>query len=95
MYGPLVLAAQLGNEGLTPELIYGNNAPVPDRLRPPMPEVHATADGISTWIKPAAEKGLVFETIGQRKTVSAIPLYRLFKERYSVYWKVNSQIEPG
>jgi DUF1680 family protein len=37
LYGPLVLAGDLGNEGLTDELTYGTNAPAMYRPRPAAP----------------------------------------------------------
>lgn len=89
MYGPLVLAAQLGTQGLSHDMIYGDSGPHTDRLKPSMPEVTTTQDAASSWIQRADGKDLKFETVQQKENISAIPLYQLFNERYSVYWKVN------
>lgn len=89
MYGPLVLAAQLGDQGLSHDVIYGTSGPTPDRLKPAIPEVNAGSEQIESWLEPVQSERLAFETTGQQETVKAIPLYRLIKERYSVYWKVN------
>jgi hypothetical protein len=42
------------------------------------------------WLKPVADELLTFQTVGQKKQISLIPLYKLFGERYAVYWKTAS-----
>ena len=42
------------------------------------------------WLKPVAGQPLTFQTVGQEKQISLIPLYKLFGERYAVYWKTAS-----
>lgn len=91
MYGPLVLAAQLGTQGLSHEMIYGDSGPHTDRLKPPIPEVNTAEDRASAWIQRVDANNLKFQTIQQTENISAIPLYKLFNERYSVYWKVNTK----
>jgi hypothetical protein len=34
---------------------------------------------------------LAFKTAGQSTGVDLVPLYKLFDERYTVYWKVNQK----
>jgi hypothetical protein len=95
LYGPLVLAGDLGSEGLTDELTYGTNAPAmrarPGRTAAPPIEVpafqSASADPAS-WIKPGAAP-LTFHTVGQKKDVTLVPINSLFDKRYSVYWTVG------
>jgi DUF1680 family protein len=89
MYGPLVLAAQMGKEGLTKEMIYGNPGP-DDKTQQaiPMPEVKSTS-GPSSWLEKVPGQELRFQTVGQGETTHIIPLYKLLDERYSVYWKPN------
>jgi hypothetical protein len=91
MYGPLVLAAQMGKDGLTNEMIYGNPGP-DDKTQQaiPMPEVNSTS-GPASWLERLPGEGLRFRTAGQSKTTQLIPLYKLLDERYSVYWKVNTK----
>src|SRR5262249_7865405 len=75
LYGPLVLAGDLGAEGLTPAMIVGPNAPRIAKAGMPaasngvrLPEIEipafraASADPAS-WIKPA-DRALVFRTTG-------------------------------
>ncbi len=92
MYGPLVLAARLGKEGLTQDDIYGPNAPEMEKETPmAMPEVVVKDIGSIEWVEAVAGEKLKFRTVGQTKTTELIPLYRLMDERYSVYWKVNQK----
>ena len=91
MYGPLVLAAQMGKEGLTKEMIYGNPGPDDKEQQAiPMPEVNSISDPAS-WLEKVPGEGLRFQTVGQSKTTQLIPLYKLLDERYSVYWKMNAK----
>ena len=101
LYGPLVLAGDLGSEGLTERLIVGPNAPRIPRpgFNPPrrpdapppvpmieIPSFRASGD-LSSWIKPA-DGPLQFRTAGQQKDVALVPLNSIFGKRYSVYWQV-------
>jgi hypothetical protein len=87
MYGPLVLAGRLGTEGLTKEMFYAESATTPPG-GPVFPPVIATSrqDPLG-WLKPVTGQPLTFATVGQAEAISLIPLYRLFGERYAVYWK--------
>jgi uncharacterized protein len=102
LYGPLVLAGDLGSEGLSERLIVGPNAPRLPRpggnfqrrpdAPPPVPTIEipsfrASGDP-SAWIKPG-DAPLTFRTTGQRQDVSLVPLNRIFGKRYSVYWQVG------
>jgi DUF1680 family protein len=103
LYGPLVLAGDLGSEGLTERWIVGPNAPPmrrpgsnftprPDAPpRPPaidIPTFHATGADPASWIKPA-DKPLTFHTTGQQKDIALMPINSIFGKRYSVYWQVS------
>ncbi len=97
LYGPLVLAGDLGSEGLSDEVTYGMKAPelFHDRAgtQPAAPPVdiptfdRASADPAS-WIKPTGEP-LTFRTTGGSRDVTLMPLNLLLGKRYSVYWKVG------
>jgi uncharacterized protein len=103
LYGPVVLAGDLGTEGLTPQQIVGPNAPRlgtgnPNAPQPPnapprvppidVPAFKASGDP-AAWIKPAGAP-LTFRTSGQAKDLTLAPLNSIFDRRYSVYWKVTS-----
>jgi DUF1680 family protein len=88
LYGPVVLAGDLGDKGLTPDLITGPNAPQLRQLPINVPTFRATATDPNSWIK-SADKPLAFRTTGQQTDVSLVPLNSLFGKRYSVYWEVS------
>jgi DUF1680 family protein len=88
LYGPLVLAGDLGSEGLTDQLTVGPNAPRPQRIPLEIPTFHAAAPDPASWIKPAGPP-LTFRTSGQQKDVTLVPLNTIFDKRYSVYWQVS------
>ena len=89
-YGPLVLAARLGREGLSQDMIDSNQGPDIERLQPlPLPEFKPLREGL--WVKPDADETLLFHTVGQENQTALKPLYRILDERYSVYWKTGVQ----
>lgn len=84
MYGPLVLAALLGTEGLTVNAVYAGAGPDKGDRGVPMPEV--TAPGI--WFEQAeasANYPLRFQSKGSEPIHTLVPLARVMDERYSVY----------
>jgi DUF1680 family protein len=89
LYGPLVLAGDLGTNGLTPEMIQGQEGPDVPNARIAISAFRAAAGDPATWIQPA-DKPLAFRTTGQQQDVSFEPLYRTFRKRYSIYWTVNT-----
>jgi DUF1680 family protein len=96
MFGPLVLAGRLGTSGLTKETL---RAPptkprtVPEFTLPPVPAPSflVRSDDPAAWIKRVSGRGqpLEFRTFGQTQDVTLVPFYRLFDERYAIYWKVT------
>jgi len=97
-YGPLVLAAEMGRDGLSRELIEGRGGPDLDRLPPPpMPKFETgleTGQGAGkeprsrvAWVKKTDEGELRFRTVGQAQDFGLRPLYQVLDERYSVYWQ--------
>jgi DUF1680 family protein len=88
LYGPLVLAGDLGAEGLTEQMIVGPNSPQLRRLPLEIPAFTAPSPDPASWIKPAGAP-LTFRTTGQPKDVTLAPLNTLFATRYSVYWQVT------
>jgi DUF1680 family protein len=90
MYGPLVLAGRLGTEGLTKEMFYAEFSPTLRGEPIPAPVITTSPKDPVGWVKPVLTQPLTFQTVGQEKQISLIPLYRLFGERYAVYWKTAS-----
>ena len=102
LYGPLVLAGDLGSEGISDRNTIGPSAPMlglghggpedPAGARPvppiDIPAFRADSGDPSAWIKPG-DAPLAFRTTGQRKDVMLVPLNSIFGKRYSVYWQVG------
>jgi DUF1680 family protein len=84
LYGPLVLAGDLGDEGLTEKMIVGDEGPRVDKSPIAVPSFRPSPG----WIKPA-DKPLTFRTTGQEKDVTLAPFNTIFDRRYSVYWRVG------
>jgi len=94
MYGPLVLAGELGTQGM-PNDVSSSQAAHSGAMDPPVPVllVDATKDPAS-WVKRVPGKQLRFKTVGvgRPKDVTLIPLGELHHQRYAVYWETMA---PG
>jgi hypothetical protein len=90
MYGPLVLAGRLGAEGLTKQMFYAENSTTPPGEQIFAPVITTSRKDPAGWLKPVSSQPLTFQTVGQEKQITLIPLYKLFGERYAVYWKTAS-----
>jgi uncharacterized protein len=88
LYGPLVLAGDLGSEGLTEQLTVGPNAPRMRSMPLEIPGFQAAGADPASWIKPAGAP-LTFRTTGQQRDVTLAPLNSIFGKRYSIYWQVS------
>ncbi len=88
LYGPLVLAGDLGTEGLTKDLITGPLGPEIRQHPESVPKFHAASADPNSWIKPA-DRPLTFRTAGQERDITFAPFDRTFGKRYSVYWTVS------
>jgi DUF1680 family protein len=98
LYGPIVLAGELGTENLPKTAWYERNQGDADKIADPETPVFVgnVADVVS-HIVPGEDKPLSFRTAGSAKPqeVSLIPFYRMRHQRYSVYWKVSREKEAG
>ncbi len=100
MYGPLVLAARLGNSGLTLENLRAVPTlprTVPEYAAEPTQVAPIVADSRdpASWLRPAADRPLEFNTIGQERELTLVPLNRIFDERYAVYFNVAMPRSKG
>src|SRR5205823_1518471 len=95
MWGPLVLAGDLGPE---PDGHRGEG----ERPAPPPVPVFVTADPVATWLKPVAGAPGHFRTDGvgrepdARGGVSDVdfqPFFRLHRRTYSTYWDLFTPAE--
>ena len=90
LYGPIVLAAELGTSGMpdphaTNQLDF---VKVPD---PQVPVFVTDENSLLKHIKPTGQP-LTFRTknLGKPDDVTLVPYYKLGDERYSIYWNVIS-----
>jgi DUF1680 family protein len=89
LYGPVVLAGDLGNEGLNEQMIYGTNTPRMQRLPIEVPTLKDVGGDPSSWIKPAgAGSPLTFRMATRQKEVTLMPINSIFDRRYTIYWTV-------
>ncbi|HTI36872.1 MAG TPA: beta-L-arabinofuranosidase domain-containing protein [Vicinamibacterales bacterium] len=97
MYGPVVLAGDLGTAGLEAINRYGPSAPPVGRVpRITVPSLVAnSSEQVLAHVKPVAGRPLTFQTsdLAQPKDVTLIPLYKTFEPRYTVYWTVYTPAE--
>ena len=93
MYGPLVLAAEMGKDGLTEQMIYGDSGPDDEHKKQiPMPEILVTkVSGPVNWVERVPAEKLKFRTVASAGSLSLKPLYQIMDERYSVYLKLNEK----
>jgi DUF1680 family protein len=89
LYGPLVLAGQLGAEGLSAEEIVGPQGPDVEHHPTKVPAIHAPAGDFTRSVKRANVNRLAFETTSQERNVTLVPLNTVFDQRYSIYWRVS------
>ena len=87
LYGPLVLAGDLGGDGLTDQTTIGQMGPRVNRSTLEIPALHAPSADPASWIVPAG-RPLTFRTTGQPKDMDLAPLNSIFDKRYVVYWQV-------
>jgi uncharacterized protein len=90
LYGPVVLAGDLGSEGLTKDMIFGTTGPrIQNAPKIEIPTFKAASEDPSSWIKPLAGRPLTYRTAGQARDVTLAPINTMFGKRYSVYWQVT------
>lgn len=94
MYGPSVLAGELGSEGM-PKDVSSNQSAHSGAQDPPVPVLLVDpSKPLSAWLKRVPGETLRFKTVGVGKPndVTLIPLSDLHHQRYTVYWETMA---PG
>jgi DUF1680 family protein len=97
LYGPLVLAGELGTESFDPQRIYSDDKYLHGGFSViAVPELFGDPNALDKWIQQvsAKEKPLTFRTAGagRPEDVTFSPFYRLFNQRYSVYWRLRTAV---
>jgi DUF1680 family protein len=92
LYGPVVLAGELGTDNLDPKRIYSEDKILHGGFPAiAVPELTGDRNAVERWIQPilTKDKPLAFRTAGtgHPQDVTLTPFYRLFNQRYNVYWR--------
>jgi hypothetical protein len=89
MYGPVVLAGQF--DPVTKEMMYsGDYEPKPtDKYK--VADIIADPARPASWVEPDPKQPLAFRAVGQSQPLTLVPLYKIIRDRYAVYWKVNNK----
>jgi uncharacterized protein len=96
LFGPVLLAGDLGREGLDNARRYGPSVAQVNRVSPvTVPVLVSDADRLLAAVGPVKDQPLTFHTngIGQPRDVTLIPLARAADVRYTVYWTRYSPAE--
>lgn len=90
LYGPLVLAAELGPGPTEPALKIGGFDPGPKQTELPKPEPNPSvpANPSGEWIEVVSPKDLSFKSA---TGVNVKPMYRITDEKYAVYWATEKK----
>lgn len=91
MWGPLVLAGDLGPEITREEWREDGHKPPP-----PAPVVVTAEKSVAGWLKPVAGQAGAFRTTAEAGPASGIefkPFYEMARRRYAIYWDVFTPAE--
>jgi hypothetical protein len=88
LYGPLVLAADLGGDGLSEDLVRNSQGPHVAKAPVPVPVLSSKGRPVSEWLKPAGTAPLEFEAAASTGRLRFSPISRHWK-RYAVYFDVG------
>lgn len=97
LYGPLVLAGDLGREGLSESVRYGPSAPPMRRVTPIEAPALVIADPqkllSSVRLVPGTPVAFRTEGVGRPRDLALVPFYKASDQRYTVYWNVYTPAE--
>ena len=94
LYGPLVLAGELGREGLETVSPYARQQL--EHLRVPTPRVPVwvgDVEKLGERIERVEGRGLAFRTrgLGRPEDVTLVPFHAVHHQRYTVYWELFTE----
>lgn len=90
-YGPIVLAGELGREGIKPPMPYAiKQSDFFKEAPPPIPVLVAGRRPPGEWLVRVPDQPLAFRTngVGQPRDISLVAFYRLPPQRFSLYWDI-------
>jgi DUF1680 family protein len=94
LYGPIVLAGELGTNGMPTDPYATDQTKFVKWPAPPVPVFVGTAGSLLQHLRQTSQP-LVFRTknLGRPEDVTLVPFYRVAHQRYTVYWQVLSPSE--
>ena len=88
-YGPIVLAGDLGAQGLRDDLVLDQQGPEVSKAAPiSVPELRASGKKLEDWIKQDGNTPLTFRIAASNASVTLKPLNQLWG-RFATYWTVS------
>jgi uncharacterized protein len=95
LWGPIVLAGELGTAGLEGLDFSGTHNYVATQTLPveKAPVFIGSPRDVPAKVKPVAGRPLAFRTVGLAlpTDVSLVPFYQVHQQRYAVYWKLKDE----
>jgi DUF1680 family protein len=88
MWGPLVLAGDLGPAPERRTDVPASGAPAENQSRPEVPALVTADRPVTDWVKPVPDKPGTFRSdgVGRSRDVELVPFYRMHRRMYSAYW---------
>ena len=89
LYGPIVLVGHTGEKDLPKDMTTGHfeSRAKPDPAN--IPTLRGDSRELDSWMRPVGDQPLTFRAAGQAQDETLSPLYKLFGQRYTVYFRVN------
>lgn len=87
LYGPIVLAGDLGTQGLTEELIRNHQGPEVSKAPISLPALRPTGKKLEDWLQPDGKSPLSFRAASAGEPVTMKPLSQLWG-RFATYWNL-------
>jgi len=92
-YGPVVLAGEMGTEGLKGPAPYANDQNEYNHYDIPgdvISSLQTKGSTLGSWLKPVPDSPLTFKTQGAAtRDITLIPYYEVHHERYVIYWDIE------
>jgi len=88
MYGPLVLAGTFGTVA-EKDIQMDDHETRPNLHK--VPEIVSDPKNPASWVELVSKSSLTFRAREQKEAFDMIPLYKVSRERYAVYWNVNKE----
>lgn len=93
-HGPILLAGELGSEGIAPPMPYAKSQKDFFSQPPPAQPVLVTGNRPPPdWLQPVANRPLTYTTrgVGRPNDITLTPFYSLHHQRYSLYWDLTTE----